>query len=97
MVFNQVDEEQTAPQDTKAFEEFQSALQCIIASFVEYPQVKKIYPVTFFVFVCTRQRRRHGGLTVSALDSGSNGTDCLCGVFDKTLTSHRASLPHPGV
>ena len=39
MVFNQIDEEETVPQDRTAFEEFQNALQCVIASFVEYPQV----------------------------------------------------------
>lgn len=39
MVFNQIDEEETAPQGRTAFEEFQNALQCVIASFVEYPQV----------------------------------------------------------
>jgi len=39
MVFNQDDEEETGPQGRTAFGEFQNALQCIIASFVEYPQV----------------------------------------------------------
>ena len=39
MVFNQIDEEETGLQDRTAFEEFQNALQCVIASFVEYPQV----------------------------------------------------------
>ena len=41
MVFNQIDEEETRLQDRTAFEEFQNALQCVIASFVEYPQVTK--------------------------------------------------------
>lgn len=42
MVYNEIDEDQTAPQDLTAFEELQNVLQCIIASFVEYPQVIKI-------------------------------------------------------
>ena len=39
MVFNQIDEEETGLQNRTAFEDFQNALQCVIASFVEYPQV----------------------------------------------------------
>ena len=41
MVFNQIDEEETRLQDRTEFEEFQNALHCVIASFVEYPQVTK--------------------------------------------------------
>ena len=39
MGFNTVDEDHTAQQDRTPFEELQNALQCIIASFVEFPQV----------------------------------------------------------
>ena len=47
MVFNQTDEEETGPQDRTAFEEFQSALQCVIASFVEHPQVTQTLRPSF--------------------------------------------------
>jgi len=47
MAFNQIDEEETGlgPQDRTAFEEFQNALQCVIASFVEYPQKNTCFTI----------------------------------------------------
>lgn len=48
MVFNQIDEEETGLHDRTAFEEFHNALQCIIASFVEYPQVTQTLKPSFF-------------------------------------------------
>ncbi|KAL9951474.1 hypothetical protein ACROYT_G044139 [Oculina patagonica] len=45
MVYNDIDEDQTAPQNVTAFEELQNVLQCIIASFVEYPQNNKCFTI----------------------------------------------------
>ena len=39
MAFNQIDEDETGPKKRTAFEEFQNALQSVIASYVECPQV----------------------------------------------------------
>jgi len=39
MAFNQIDEEETGPKKRTAFEEFQNALQSVIASYVECSQV----------------------------------------------------------
>ncbi|KAJ7377232.1 hypothetical protein OS493_030434 [Desmophyllum pertusum] len=45
MLFNQIDEDQTAPQHRTAFEELQNALQCIITSFVEHPQKNTCFTI----------------------------------------------------
>lgn len=39
MDFYPIDEDRAAPQDRKPFENLQNALQCVIRSFVESPQV----------------------------------------------------------
>ena len=59
MAFNQIDEEETGlgPQDRTAFEEFQNALQCVIASFVEYPQVTQTLKPSFH-FDCKSKHRK---------------------------------------
>ena len=40
MFCTQSDEREVVPDASEAFVELQNALQCIIASFVEFPQVK---------------------------------------------------------
>ena len=61
MVFNQSDEEETVPQGRtefqKSFEEFQNALQCVIASFFEYPQVTQTFKLSFH-FDCKSKHRK---------------------------------------
>lgn len=57
MVFNQLDEEEAELQDRTAFEEFQNALQCVIASFVEYPQVAQTLKPSFH-FDCKSKYRK---------------------------------------
>ena len=50
MVFNhtdETDEEETGLKDRTVFEEFQNALQCVIASSVEYPQVTQTLKPSF--------------------------------------------------
>lgn len=43
MAFNQIDEEETGPKKRTAFEEFQNALQSVITSYVECPQVTQTF------------------------------------------------------
>jgi len=45
MAFNQIDEEETGPKKRKAFEEFQNALQSVIASYVECPQKNTCFTI----------------------------------------------------
>ena len=48
MAFNQIGEEETGPKKRTAFEEFQNALQSVIASYVECPQVTQIFKFKSF-------------------------------------------------
>ena len=57
MVFNRIDEEETGPQCRTAFEEFQNALQCVIESFFEFPQVTQTFKPSFH-FSCKSKHRK---------------------------------------